>query len=279
MRRRRGSRRPLRGRGARTSPSVPDHRSDLDTSSAPRHLTPQNRRHKALQVTRSEHERLWPTVSDGPYDFDASAHKVSLPASERADHPTRARPFGIWSPTASHVGGYASRHDCRVGCDQQTAEDACRRSRGAWHPGFDCQTAWPGSRSPPGPSGVADACGPGSPGSRPGGLGPHLASSGFLGGLSSGFPFARRVLPLCPPSLVPLGPAFSGSFPSAAARFRFSFGSPPGSLPLSNIHASAAAERFRRRWSRAAGTKVISPVATPPIARSPRAAGGQRPAP
>jgi len=36
---------------------------------------------------------------------------------------------------------------------------------------------------------------PDPPGSRPGGLGPHLTSSGFLGGLSSGFPFARRVLP------------------------------------------------------------------------------------
>ena len=34
----------------------------------------------------------------------------------------------------------------------------------------------------------------------PGGLGPHLTSSGFPCGLSSGFPFARRVLPLRPPS-------------------------------------------------------------------------------
>ena len=33
------------------------------------------------------------------------------------------------------------------------------------------------------------------PGLSPGGLGPHLTSSGSLGGLSSGFPFARRVLP------------------------------------------------------------------------------------
>ena len=51
-RRRCRSRRPLRRRGARTSPSVPDHRSDLDTSPAPRHLTPQNRRHKVLEATR-----------------------------------------------------------------------------------------------------------------------------------------------------------------------------------------------------------------------------------
>lgn len=41
-------------------------------------------------------------ASGGPYGIDAGAHKVGLPASERADHPTRARPFGMWSPTASH---------------------------------------------------------------------------------------------------------------------------------------------------------------------------------
>jgi hypothetical protein len=38
------------------------------------------------------------------------------------------------------------------------------------------------------------------PGLSPGGLGPHLTSSGLPCGLSSGFPFARRVLPLRPPS-------------------------------------------------------------------------------
>ena len=38
------------------------------------------------------------------------------------------------------------------------------------------------------------------PGLSPGGLGPHLTSSGFPRGLSSGFPFARRVPPLRPPS-------------------------------------------------------------------------------
>jgi hypothetical protein len=40
--------------------------------------------------------------SSSPYGIDAGAHKVGLPASERADHPIRARPFGMWSPTASH---------------------------------------------------------------------------------------------------------------------------------------------------------------------------------
>ena len=56
------------------------------------------------------------------------------------------------------------------------------------------------------------------PGFSPGGLGPHLTSSGSPRGLSSGFPFARRVLPRRPPS-----PGFPSSgvlrlFPSAVAR-------------------------------------------------------------
>ena len=110
------------------------------------------------------------------------------------------------------------------------------------------------------------------PGFSPGGLGPHLTSSGSPRGLSSGFPFARRVLPLRPPFPVSLRPAFSGSFPSAVARFRFPFGVPPGSLPLSNLHVSAAAGRFHGRWSREAGTKVTSPAAaTSPGSRDPLA--------
>ena len=56
------------------------------------------------------------------------------------------------------------------------------------------------------------------PGFSPGGLGPHLTSSGFPCGLSSGFPFARRVLPFARLPLVSLRPAFSGSSPSAVAR-------------------------------------------------------------
>ena len=101
------------------------------------------------------------------------------------------------------------------------------------------------------------------PGFSRGGLGPHITSSGSPAGfppvsrLPAGFsPFAR--LPL-----VSRRPAFSGSSPSAAARFRFPVGVPPGSLPLSNLHDSAAAGRFRRRWSRTAMAKVTSPAATP----------------
>ena len=82
----------------------------------------------------------------------------------------------------------------------------------------------------------------------------------------AGFPPVSRLpagsLPFVRLPLVSLRPAFSGLFPSAVARFRFPFGFPPGSLPLSNLHVSAAVRRFRRRWSRAAGTKVTSPAAT-----------------
>ena len=75
--------------------------------------------------------------------------------------------------------------------------------------------------------------------------------------------------PVCPPGSPP-SPAVPG-LPSsgvlrfgspAAARFRFSVGFPPGFPSLSNLHVSAAAGRFRRRRSRAAGTKVTSPAAT-----------------
>ena len=100
------------------------------------------------------------------------------------------------------------------------------------------------------------------PGLSPGGLGPHHTSSGFPAGfppvsrLPAGFfPFVR--LPL-----VSLRPAFSG----CSLRPLPGSGSPSVSLrvpfPLSNLHVSAAAARFRRRWSRAAGTKVISSAAT-----------------
>ena len=91
------------------------------------------------------------------------------------------------------------------------------------------------------------------------GASPHVLR--YPCGLSSGFPFARRALPLRPPSPVSLRPAFSGSVPSAAARFRFSVGSLRVPF-LSNRHASVAAGRFPRRRSRAAGTKVTSPSAT-----------------
>ena len=71
--------------------------------------------------------------------------------------------------------------------------------------------------------GIADACGPGSPDSHRVVWGltcrPPVPPAGFppVSRLPAGFsPFARR-------PLVSLRPAFSGSSPSAAARFRFPF--------------------------------------------------------
>jgi deazaflavin-dependent oxidoreductase (nitroreductase family) len=58
------------------------------------------------------------------------------------------------------------------------------------------------------------------PGFSPGGLGPHLTSSGSPRGLSSGFPFARRVLPRRPPS---------SGFPSSGVLRFVPFGRRPGS--------------------------------------------------
>ena len=91
-------------------------------------------------------------------------------------------------------------------------------------------------------------------------------------GLSSGFPVARRVLPLRPPSsgfpssgvlrFVPFGRCPVPVPPSVSLRVPF---------PLGNLHVSAAAARFRRRRSQAAGTKVTSSAATTsPGSRDPK---------
>ena len=85
-------------------------------------------------------------------------------------------------------------------------------------------------------------------------------------------PRAFLRFPVCPPGSPP-SPAFLWSPVVRRSpvrplrplpRFRFPFGVPPGSLPLSNLHDSAAKGRFRRRWSRAARAKVTSPAATTP---------------
>jgi len=86
---------------------------------------------------------------------------------------------------------------------------------------------------------------------------------GSPGGLSSGFPFARR-------SSSP-SPAF-GWLP-------FVRRSPVGFPSPGDLHVSAAAGRCRRRWSRPARTKVTSSASAPRLGRprSAHAAGGQRP--
>jgi hypothetical protein len=169
-------------------------------------------------------------------------------------------------------------------CDQQTAEG--RRSRGAQRLGraTDRQPLPPGSwwttmrssRRPARTLPAAPSMRPQIPGLSPGGLGPHLTSSGSPAGfppvsrLPAGlFPFARR-------PLVSHRPAFSGSLPSAVAQVPVPPSvSPRVPFPLSNLHVSAAARRFCRRWSLAAGTKVTSSAATTsPGSRSARTTDG-----
>jgi len=60
------------------------------------------------------------------------------------------------------------------------------------------------------------------PGLSPGGLGPHHTASGFPCGLCSGFPVARRVLPLRPPS---------SGFPSSGVLRFVPFGRCPVPVP------------------------------------------------
>ena len=111
------------------------------------------------------------------------------------------------------------------------------------------------------------------PGLSPGGLGPHhtvlrfplrafLRFPGCPPGSSPSsaflwFPFVQR------PPVRSLRPLPGSGSPSVSLRVPF---------PLSNLHVSAAAARFRRRWSRAAGTKVTSSAAnTSPGSRDPPA--------
>jgi hypothetical protein len=82
-------------------------------------------------------------------------------------------------------------------------------------------------------------------------------------------PRAFLRFPVCPPGPPP-SPAVPG-FPSSGVLRFGPFGRcpvpvlrrfPSGFPSLSDLHVSAAAGRFRRRRSRAAGTKVTSPAAT-----------------
>ena len=79
--------------------------------------------------------------------------------------------------------------------------------------------------------------------------------------------------PVCPPGCSPSSAVLWFPFvrrsPVRSLRPLPGSGSPSVSLrvpfPLSNLHLSAAARRFRRRWSRAAGTNVTSSAATTPL--------------
>ena len=176
-----------------------------------------------------------------------------------------------------HNAGYASSHDHRLNCGLRSADRRGRRSRarGAQRLGRATHRRPLPARKlvgdygqfaqtcPDSASGIVNACGPGSPDSHR-----------VVWGLTSRPPVPPRAFlrfPVCPPDSPP-SPAFLW-FPVVRRSpvcplrplpgFRFPFGVPPGSLPLSNLHDSAAAGRFRRRWSRAARAKVTSPAATP----------------
>ena len=91
-------------------------------------------------------------------------------------------------------------------------------------------------------------------------------------------PRAFLRFPVCPPGSPP-SPAFLWfpvvrRSPVRPLRPLPGSGSPSVSLrvplPLGNLHDSAAAGRFRRRWSRAARAKVTSPAATPLAVDTPR---------
>ena len=160
-------------------------------------------------------------------------------------------------------------------CDQQTAEGAGRVLSGSAASGArDGQIAVAPrklvddyaqfARTCQGAvSGIVGACGPKSPDS-------HRVVWGLIS-RPPVFPLRAFLrFPVCPPGPSPSSAFFWFPFvrrsPVCSLRpllgFRFPFGFPLGSLPLSNLHVSAAVRRFRRRWSRAAGTKVTSPAAT-----------------
>ena len=102
--------------------------------------------------------------------------------------------------TAAQIGGYASSHDCRVSCSQQSpgvqrlglvAGPAALARQETGGPLCAVRADLPGLCG-----GIEDACGPKSPGFHPGGLGPHLTSSGF--------PWRAFLrFPVCPPRFVP----------------------------------------------------------------------------
>jgi hypothetical protein len=171
----------------------------------------------------------------------------------------------------------AERTDTRAA---MTAEGAGRRSRGVQCLGRDRQTAVARQKAGVQLCAVrADLPGlcqrhrrcvrPQIPGLAPGGLGPHRTSSG-----SPRRAFLR--FPVCPPGSSPSSAVLWFPFvrrsPVRPLRPWPGSGSPSVSLrspfPLSDLHGSAAARQFRRRWSRAAGTKVTSNAAPPSLDRA-----------
>ena len=158
--------------------------------------------------------------------------------TDRTDHPFGRATEEQQRDVHSHAErGYASSRDRRVNCGLRSAD---RRGRRAGASG-ECSVWGAQLTRRPLPAGklldddaqfaqtrqgLCQRCRrrvrPQIPGLSPGGLGPHLTSSGFPCGLSSGFPVARRVLPLRPP--------FSG-FPSSGVLRFVPFGRCPVPVP------------------------------------------------
>ena len=134
------------------------------------------------------------------------------------------------------IGGYASSHDCRVNCSLRSADRRGRsRAPGSAAAGRATDRRPLPARKLAGDyaqfaqtcqdsaSGIVDACGPGSPDSHRVVWGLASRPPGSPRGLSSGFPFARRVLPLRPPS---------SGFPSSGVLRFVPFGRCPVPVPL-----------------------------------------------
>jgi len=171
----------------------------------------------------------------------------------RRASPRRQNDLSVWRQRPRQPSGQRSRAaDTRAAmtaestpvCDQQTAEGAAQRSRecSVWGarltdgrcPPESWRTTMRSRRRPartlPAASQMRAAPNP-------------RTLTGWSGASPHVLRFRRRAflrLPVCPPGsspfarlpLVSLRPAFSGSVPSAVARFRFPFGFPPGSLSL-----------------------------------------------
>ena len=252
----------------------------MDCSAGPGHAP-----HPPSEITspRKAERPIPGTLIPGTRRFatpSAASASVAAPpsrtcgASDSVLHQRSGRQASV-SPRATADTRAAMTAELTAVCDQQTAEGAGRVLSGSAASGArDGQIAVARQKAGGRLCAVrADLPGlcqrhrrcvrPQIPGLSPGGLGPHLTSSGFP-------PRAFLRFPVCPPGPSPSSAFFWFPFvrrsPVRSLRplpgFRFPLGFPPGSLPLSNLHVSAAVRRFRRRWSRAAGTKVTSPAAT-----------------
>ena len=224
--------------------------------------------------------RILPGIGSRPAAADVNDGPVTMYAAG----PEGMQDSRIWAASVlnrKRADSRAERPDTRAA---MTAEPAGRRSRGVQRLGratdrLPLPARKAGRRLCAVRADLPGLCQrhrrcvrPQIPGLSPGGLGPHLTSSG-----SPRRAFLR--FPVCPPGssrssafrwfpfvrrspVRPLRPWPGSGSPSVSLR---------GPLPSSDLHGSAAARRSRRRWSRAAGTKVTSNAAPPARSRDPPA--------